>query len=98
MQTPQTPTPALASVTPLPTVRCAAAHVEDPSPCEGARAVVRIVDQHGGEATGCVRHAPVMYASLTRARVFPSPGHKGAATEVYIRAQALEPFAWHAAA
>ncbi|MBR7672617.1 hypothetical protein KDA82_06180 [Streptomyces daliensis] len=78
----------------MTTLRCAAAHSEDPSPCEGAHAVVRVVDQHGDEATGCVHHAARMYASLVRPRVYPSPGHGGKAIEVYKRAAALAPFAW----
>jgi hypothetical protein len=59
--------------------------------------VVRVVDQHGAEATGCVHHAAVLHASLVRPRVYPSPGHQGAAIEVYRRAQSLEPFSFQAA-
>lgn len=81
-----------------PVVRCAAAPAEDPDPCVGSHAVVRIVDRHGSETTGCVHHAAVLYASLVNARVYASPGHNDAATEVYARAQSATSFAWRAAA
>ncbi|GGO55332.1 hypothetical protein GCM10012287_46390 [Streptomyces daqingensis] len=58
---------------------------------------MRVIDQHGSEATGCVHHAAVLYASLVRPRVYPSPGHTGAAIEVYRRAQMLQPFAFQTA-
>jgi hypothetical protein len=83
---------------PVRIVRCAAAPAEDSTPCVGGLAVVRIVDQHGMEATGCVHHAATLYASLVGARVYPSPGHAGAATEVYIRAQTQPAITWPAAA
>ncbi|WP_235980462.1 hypothetical protein [Streptomyces albidus (ex Kaewkla and Franco 2022)] len=76
--------------------RCAAAHSEERSPCEGPRAVVRIVDQNGNETTGCVHHAAVLYASLACCRVYPSPGHAGDVTEVYRRAQMLDSRPWRA--
>lgn len=72
-------------------LRCAAARPEDSSPCEGGHAVVRVVDQYGREATGCVPHAAALYASLIRPRVYPTPGHDADATAVYYRAQALKP-------
>ena|SRR5690349_13708220 len=53
--------------------RCAAAHVEDPSPCDGAPRAVRVADQEGGEVTGCVRHGAALLASLDGGRVHPGP-------------------------
>jgi hypothetical protein len=77
--------------------RCPAANREDPTPREGDVAV-RIVDQRGTENRACVHHGARMYASLVGPRVYPLPGHDGAALEVYYRAQALSPFPWIAEA
>lgn len=74
--------------------RCAAAHAEDPTPCEGPHDAVRIVDQLGAETLACVHHGARLYASLDRPRVYPMPGHDQAALEVYTRAQGIEPFEW----
>ena len=74
--------------------RCPAAHPEDPSPCEGPHDAVRVLDQQGAEALGCVHHAARLYASLERPRVYPTPGNDGAALDVYRRAQTIEPFEW----
>ena len=74
--------------------RCPAAHPEDPSPCEGPHDAVRIVDQHSTEVLACIHHGARLYASLERARVYPTPGNDGAAIEVYRRAQTIQPFEW----
>ncbi|GAB2887564.1 hypothetical protein [Streptomyces mayteni] len=74
--------------------RCAAAHPDDPTGCEGAGDVVRIVDRSGRSVLACVHHGARLYASLTRPRVYPMPGSDGAAIEVYQRAQSLPPFCW----
>lgn len=74
--------------------RCAAAHTEDPTPCEGPHDVVTVIDQHGTETLGCVHHGARLYASLVRPRVYPTPGNDGAAIEVYNRAQTTRPFPW----
>jgi hypothetical protein len=76
------------------TPRCVAAPADDVTPCEGGLAVVRVVDRHGVEATGCVHHAALLYASAACPRVYPSPGHMSAVGEVYRRAQALQPAPW----
>ncbi|GHJ22963.1 hypothetical protein [Streptomyces albus] len=77
------------TVSPRPvTVRCGAAAGSTTS-CVGPRAVVRIVDRDGNEATGCVEHAADLYATWIGARLFPSPGHAEAVFEVYARAQML---------
>lgn len=74
--------------------RCAAAHDADPTPCEGPQDAVRIVDRYGSEVLACVHHGARMYASLIGPRVYPMPGHDGAAIEAYQRAQDLPPFCW----
>jgi hypothetical protein len=77
---------------PQPDRRCAAAHAEDVSACEGPLDAVRVVDELGGEVLGCVRHGAVLLASLECGRVYPGPGHDGYAIEVFKRAQQLKPF------
>ena len=79
---------------PEPAERCAAAHSEDPTGCEGPMAAVRILDALDSEVTGCVHHGARMYASLLWPWVYSMPGHDGAALEVYRRAQFTPPFAW----
>lgn len=71
--------------------RCAAAHREDHSPCEGPLDAVRVVDQYGMSASGCVRHGAVLLASIQDGRVYPG-SVEGAAVETYQRAQQLGPF------
>jgi hypothetical protein len=72
--------------------RCAAAHEEDPRPCEGASDAVRIVDQTGAGVAACLLHGAVLLASLDRGRVCPLNGEDGVAITVFNRAQALWPF------
>lgn len=75
---------------------CETAHAEDQSPCEGPLDAVRVVDQLGAEALGCVHHGAVLLALLGGGRVYPGPGHDGGPTggaiEAYQRAQRLAPF------
>jgi len=73
--------------------RCAAAHPDDRSACEGPADAVRIVDPAGFWMYGCVRHGAVLLACLERGRVLPG-SVEGAAIEVYQRAQTLLPFAF----
>ncbi len=72
--------------------RCAAAHEEDPRPCEGAGDAVQIVDQTGAGVAACLLHGAVLLASLDRGRVYPLNGEDGVAITVFTRAQALRPF------
>ena len=74
--------------------RCAAAHPDDPTACEGAGNVVRIVDKHGTSVLGCVHHAARLYASLIRPHVYPTEGNGWAAIDVFQHAQTLPPFCW----
>lgn len=74
--------------------RCPAAHPDDPTDCEGQQDAVRVVDQAEANVLGCVHHATRLLASLDGARVYPKPGHDGAALEVYYAAQDLPPFVW----
>lgn len=71
--------------------RCAAAHPEDRSACEGPLDAVRVVDQAGAAVSGCVRHGAALLASLDGGRVYPD-SVQGAAIETYKRAQDLRPF------
>lgn len=71
--------------------RCAAAHTEDPSACEGSPDALRIVDRTGAAVSGCVRHGAVLMASLEGGRVYPATV-QGAAIETYERARVLRPY------
>lgn len=75
--------------------RCQAANAEDPTPCEGDREAVRVLDKVGGEALGCVHHAARLYATLDDPRVYPNgENNAGKALEVYHRAADLKPWPW----
>ncbi|MCX4547193.1 hypothetical protein [Streptomyces sp. NBC_01565] len=84
--------------------RCAAAHTEDPTPCEGPHDAVLIRDRQTttGGVPGCVHHGARMLASLEGGRVYPGPSagvgrtpeSGGAAVDAYNRAQTLQPFPW----
>lgn len=63
--------------------RCTLAPVDGPT-CARA-AVVRVVDQTGGSAVGCVEHGARALRGISDARVYPLAGHDGAAIEVYRR-------------
>lgn len=71
--------------------RCAVAHPDDSSACEGAPDAVVVVDRVGDESAGCVHHAAVALASIRQARVVPA-AVPGAAIVAYERARALAPF------
>ena len=73
-------------------VRCAAAHVSDPRPCQGRPDTVRIVDQTGADTEACLLHGAVLLASLHLGRVYPLHGPQGSAITVYQRARDLPPF------
>lgn len=83
-----------------PTLRCAAAHPDDASPCEGDQQVVRIVV--GADAVlACVHHGARLYASVDGAEVHPVGAVDGpnaeAAREVVREATGMKPFFWMAA-
>jgi hypothetical protein len=78
--------------------RCAAAHVEDPSPCDSAPDTVVIEDSWIHQATtGCLRHGAVALATLDRyhraVRLGPG-GKQGDAITVYKRAERLPAYAF----
>jgi hypothetical protein len=78
--------------------RCAAAHAEDASRCDGPVDAVRVTDRTGDSATGCVRHSAVLLASLTDGQVAPGPGARpGDVIEAYTTARHLPPFAFERA-
>ncbi|MFG2820243.1 hypothetical protein ACGFX4_12530 [Kitasatospora sp. NPDC048365] len=73
--------------------RCEAAHLGDPSPCQGPRDAVTVLDRHGDSAAACVHHGIRLYASLIGPRVHPG-SVPGAAITVHQRAQTTSAFAW----
>ncbi|MGW0372443.1 hypothetical protein ACWDZW_26845 [Streptomyces coeruleorubidus] len=75
-------------------VRCPAAHPEDPTPCDGP-AVVTILDAANAGANGCEHHAARLLASLDGGRVYALPeAPDGAAIRVFKAAGTIRPFAW----
>lgn len=72
--------------------RCAAAHSEDPRPCEGPTDAVQIVDQTGAPAAACVLQGAVLLASPAGGRVCLLNGPSGSAITVHVRARALPAF------
>jgi hypothetical protein len=85
---------------PEPVRRCAAAHLDDPTPCEGDHKAVRIL-VGGDEVLACVHHGARLYASVDHPTVYPVGGPDGpnanAALEVPRRATGMRPFFWMAA-
>ncbi|MCZ4103842.1 hypothetical protein O3W51_48210, partial [Streptomyces sp. H39-C1] len=78
----------------MTTDRCAAAHHEDPTPCDGPP-VVTVLDAHNNGADGCEHHGARLLASLKGARVYPLPdAPDGAATRVFKAADTTRPFPW----
>lgn len=76
------------------TERCAAAHPEDSTPCDGP-VVVTVLDAQNAGATGCEHHAARLLASLKGGRVYPLPeAPEGAAIRVFKAAATLKPFPW----
>lgn len=67
--------------------RCAAAHADDPAPCDGPTAVR--VSTGSTSVTGCVRHSAAVLASVPAASVHPLSGHDGAAIKAYRLAQEI---------
>ncbi|MFJ1782556.1 hypothetical protein ACIOKA_38255 [Streptomyces anulatus] len=51
--------------------RCTAAHIEDPTPCQGPRDAVTVLDGTGNATTGCEHHGARMLASIDGARIEP---------------------------
>lgn len=96
---PRTPTPATdrgevgdAGGRPRPAQRCAAAHAQDPSDCDGLLDAVRVVDQENADVLGCVQHGAVLLATLVGGRVYPGPGDTGgSAIDTSKWAQTLRP-------
>ncbi|MGW0865765.1 hypothetical protein [Streptomyces sp. NPDC002611] len=77
-----------------PTLRCPAAHPEDPTPCDGPP-VVTILDASNAGANGCEHHGARMLASLEGGRVYPLPDAPAdAAIRVFKAADTTHPFAW----
>ncbi|WP_380278630.1 hypothetical protein [Kitasatospora purpeofusca] len=78
---------------PGPQPICEAVDLGDPSPCEGPRDAVTVVDRHGHSTKACVPHGIRLHASLTDAHVLPG-SVPGADTEVRELSRATSAFAW----
>lgn len=76
------------------TDRCAAAHLEDRTSCEGPRDAVTVLDPAGTAVAGCEHHGARLLASLEGGRVEPG-SVDGAAIRVFKAADALPPFCWY---
>ncbi|MFE3381329.1 hypothetical protein [Streptomyces anulatus] len=74
--------------------RCAAAHIDDPTPCHGPHDAVTILDGTGNADTGCEHHGARMLASIDGARIEPG-SVVGAATRAFAASQAIRPFCWY---
>lgn len=70
--------------------RCAAAHHDDPRPCEEPRDAV-IIKVGSTDVSACVLHGAAMLASIKGSRVYPGSSD-GAAIEAFKRAQTVQPF------
>lgn len=79
---------------PTPDSRCAAAHPEDPTPCEGRRDAVLVLNRDNAGADGCEHHAARLLASLDGGRVVSGPASPGAAIRVHKAADSIRPFPW----
>lgn len=74
--------------------RCAAAHPDDPTPCDGPP-VVTVLDAANAGADGCEHHAARLLASLEGGRVYGLPAApEGAAIRVFKAADGIRPFPW----
>ena len=74
--------------------RCPAAHIEDPTGCNGPVAVM-VLDAANTGARGCEHHAARLLASLEGGRAYSLPdAPAGAALRVFKAAAQTRPFAW----
>ncbi|MFF6931527.1 hypothetical protein [Streptomyces californicus] len=71
--------------------RCTAAHIEDPTPCQGPYDAVTVLDGTGNVATGCEHHGARTLASVEGACVEPG-SVVGAASRAYAASRAIRPF------
>ncbi|MFD7772435.1 hypothetical protein [Streptomyces sp. NPDC059787] len=78
----------------MTTTRCPAAHIDDPTPCDGPPAVT-VLDRQNAGLDGCEHHGARLLASLEGGRVYALPdAPAGAAIRVFKAAADLPPFMW----
>jgi len=77
-----------------PAPRCPAAHLEDPTGCNGPASVM-VTDANNVGARGCEHHGARLLASLDGGRVYALPdAPAGAAIRVFKAADTIRPFPW----
>jgi hypothetical protein len=77
-----------------PDPRCPAAHLEDPTPCDGPPTVT-VLDRTNAGADGCAHHGASLLASLDGGRVYALPdAPPGSAIAVFKAAADTKPFPW----
>lgn len=77
---------------PAPRLRCAAAHDDDRSPCEGSPHAVEVVTKFGHHCHGCLWHGTILFASLSQALLYPvieDPAAVGALRRIAPRLRGL---------
>lgn len=75
-------------------VRCPAAHPDDPTPCTGPPTVT-VLDATNAGADGCQHHGARLLASLEGGRVYALPNSTpGTAIRVFKAADGIRPFPW----
>jgi hypothetical protein len=75
-------------------LRCPAAHPDDPTGCDGPP-VVTVLDAANAGAPGCEHHAARLLASLDGGRVYGLPhAAPGTAIRVFKAAAGIRPFCW----
>ncbi|MFF4763339.1 hypothetical protein [Streptomyces sp. NPDC001276] len=73
--------------------RCAAAHPEDPTPCNGPHDAVRVLGANGSYADGCEHHGARMLASVEGARAVDG-SVPAASARVAMASGIIRPFPW----
>ena len=80
------------------TDRCAAAHPDDPTPCNGPHDAVRIIDPQGSKTTGCEHHGARLLASLDDGARAVEGSAPAAGARVTLAADTIRPYCWYESA